>query len=173
MARHSPKCDAGASDEESNDATRKKNPAEGGAYRPLGGVAPLTRWPRIALRDAPARMNRFAPIKLFPISPEPLLVVTGGRLGAMLAGCTGNTLMRNALTLSTLILLLSLPALAAGEKPAGTSPEQAAIESLKDVDFRNLFDACYGDRYETDADLNDGNRVTDEEIHQLLNPPRS
>jgi hypothetical protein len=91
----------------------------------------------------------------------------------MLAGYTGNTLMRNSFTLSTLILLLSLPALAAGEKPAGTSPEQAAIESLKDVDFRNLFDACYGDRYETDADLNDGNRVTDEEIHQLLNPPRS
>ena len=34
-------------------------------------------------------------------------------------------------------------------------------------------DACYGDRYESDNDLNEGNRITDEEINRLLNRPIS
>ena len=34
-------------------------------------------------------------------------------------------------------------------------------------------EACFGDRYETDEDMNDGNRITEEEILRLINPPRS
>ena len=49
-----------------------KNPAEGGADRPLGVVAALARCPHIALRAAPTRMNRFAAIKVIPINPDPL-----------------------------------------------------------------------------------------------------
>ncbi len=32
---------------------------------------------------------------------------------------------------------------------------------------------CFGDKYETDEDLNDGNRISDEEIRRILNPPSS
>jgi len=72
------KRDVGSSDEKHNDATEQKNPAaggeggEGGAYRLLGSVAALARWPRIALRAAPPRMSRSAPVKLISINPEPL-----------------------------------------------------------------------------------------------------
>ncbi len=34
-------------------------------------------------------------------------------------------------------------------------------------------EACFGDRYESDEDMNDGNTITDEEIRLILNPPRS
>ncbi|MCH8834556.1 MAG: hypothetical protein IH925_01280 [Proteobacteria bacterium] len=34
-------------------------------------------------------------------------------------------------------------------------------------------EACFGDRYESDDDMNDGNTITDEEIRLILNPPRS
>jgi hypothetical protein len=34
-------------------------------------------------------------------------------------------------------------------------------------------EACFGDRYESDADMNDGNTITEEEILRLLNPPGS
>jgi hypothetical protein len=36
-----------------------------------------------------------------------------------------------------------------------------------------IHESCFGDRYESDADMNDGNRVTEEEIRRVLNPPRS
>ena len=31
-------------------------------------------------------------------------------------------------------------------------------------------EACFGDRYESDEDMNEGNRITDEEIRLILNP---
>ncbi len=34
-------------------------------------------------------------------------------------------------------------------------------------------EACFGDRYESDDDMNEGNTITDEEIRLILNPPRS
>ncbi len=34
-------------------------------------------------------------------------------------------------------------------------------------------EACLGDRYESDEDMNEGNTITDEEIRLILNPPRS
>ncbi len=88
----------------------------------------------------------------------------------MLAANTGKKPMRNTLALSALVLLLSLPAWASDEKAAG---KKAAVESAADTDTPYLFDACYGDRYESDEDINDGNRITEEEILKLLNPPKS
>ena len=34
-------------------------------------------------------------------------------------------------------------------------------------------EACFGDRYETDNDINEGNRISEEEILRLINPLRS
>ena len=53
-------------------STGQKHPAFGGSNRLLGGVAALARCKGIALRTAPSLKNRFAPIKLIPICPEPL-----------------------------------------------------------------------------------------------------
>ncbi len=36
-----------------------------------------------------------------------------------------------------------------------------------------VHEACFGDRYESDEDMNEGNTITDEEIRLILNPPRS
>ena len=48
-----PRC--GASGKACDDVTGQKNMAEGGAYRPVGGVATLARCDGIALRAAPTR----------------------------------------------------------------------------------------------------------------------
>ena len=74
--------------------------------------------------------------------------------------------MRTTLALSALILLLSLS--------AGFAAEKAAPESAEEVEMRGIIgDACYGYRYVSDKDLNDGAEISDEKIFQLLNPPRS
>ncbi len=74
--------------------------------------------------------------------------------------------MRNTLVLSALVLLLS--------QPTGVMAEEAATESVEDVEMRGIVgEACFGDSYETDADMNEGNTISDEEIRRLLNPPRS
>lgn len=74
--------------------------------------------------------------------------------------------MRTMITLSALVLLLSLP--------AGATEEKTTTESIEDVEMRGLVgEACFGDSYESDADMNDGNRISEEEILQLLNPPRT
>ncbi len=41
------------------------------------------------------------------------------------------------------------------------------------VDDGFVGEACFGDRYESDDDMNEGNTITDEEIRLILNPPRS
>ena len=74
--------------------------------------------------------------------------------------------MRTMIILSALVLLLSLP--------AGATEEKITTESIEDVEMRGLVgEACFGDSYESDADMNDGNRISEEEILQLLNPPRT
>ncbi len=74
--------------------------------------------------------------------------------------------MRNTLILSALVLLLSLPGSAEAKK--------IVLESVAEVEIRGIVgEACFGDRYETDEDMNDGNRITEEEILRLINPPRS
>ncbi len=84
----------------------------------------------------------------------------------MLAGNTGKMLMRNTLVLSALVLLLS--------QPTGAMAEEAATESVEEVEMRGIVgEACFGDRFETDEEMNDGNRITEEEILRLINPPRS
>ena len=70
--------------------------------------------------------------------------------------------MRTTLALSALILLLSLS--------AGFAAEKAAPESVEEVEMRGFIGgACY----ESDKDLNYVAENSDEEIFQLLNPPRS
>ena len=43
------------------------------------------------------------------------------------------------------------------------------IDDQLTVEMRGIF----GDRYETDNDINEGNRISEEEILRLINPPRS
>ena len=74
--------------------------------------------------------------------------------------------MRTMIILSALVLLLSLP--------AGATEEKATTESVEDVEMRGLVgEACFGDSYESDADMNEGNTITEEEILLLINPPRT
>ena len=70
--------------------------------------------------------------------------------------------MRNVLALSALIAWLLLP--------VGAAAEKTATENAREVEERGIVgEACFGDSYETDNDINEGNRITDEEILRLLN----
>ncbi len=74
--------------------------------------------------------------------------------------------MRNTLFLSALVLLLTLP--------GAVMAEEAATESVEEVEMRGIVEEdCWGDRDESDKDMNDGNRITEEEILRLINPPRT
>ena len=46
---------------------------------------------------------------------------------------------------------------------------EPVIDDQLTVEMRGIF----GDRYETDNDINEGNRISEEEILRLINPPRS
>jgi hypothetical protein len=84
----------------------------------------------------------------------------------MLAGNTGESFMRSTFILPALILLLSLPGAAEAKK--------IVPETVAEVEERGIVgEACFGDRYETDEDMNDGNRITEEEILRLINPPQT
>ncbi len=74
--------------------------------------------------------------------------------------------MRNTFILSALVLLLSVPGAAEAK---GIVPETVAEVEIRGV----VGEACFGDRYETDEDMNDGNRITEEEILRLINPPQT
>ena len=48
---------------------------------------------------------------------------------------------------------------------------EPVIDDQLTVEMRGIVgEACFGDRYETD---NGGNRISEEEILRLINPPRS
>ena len=73
--------------------------------------------------------------------------------------------MRNGLCLVALMTVLSGGAWAEGK---------SLIPEEKDAETQGIVgEACFGDRYETDNDINEGNRISDEEILRLINPPRS
>ena len=51
---------------------------------------------------------------------------------------------------------------------------EPVIDDQLTVEMRGIVgEACFSDRYETDKDINEGNRISEEEILRLINPPRS
>lgn len=111
-------------------------------------------------------------------------MVTPPMARAMLGAGKGKDAMRTALCILALIFALGPGILVCGPALAGDGaaevPEKArtaaepSIQDIADAIQRAAQqDACYGDRYETDADLNEGNRVTDEEILAVINRPQS
>ena len=61
-------------------------------------------------------------------------------------------------------------ALSGGARAEG----KPVIDDQLTVEMRGIVgEACFGDRYETDNDINEGNRISEEEILRLINPPRS
>jgi hypothetical protein len=73
-----------------------------------------------------------------------------------------------------LISLFSLFLFSGISRASETAPQQ----SFPDRDDANIGDGAYGDfciggKYESDEDINEGNRITDEEIRRLLYPPTS
>ena len=99
----------------------------------------------------------------------------------------GKNAMRNILPISVLVAGLALAGVAsAGDKapgqardPSGPAVTEKAERTGGKFDLEAIFrhlpphDACFGDRYETDEDLNEGNRITEEEILLIVNPVRS
>ena len=52
-------------------------------------------------------------------------------------------------------------------EPTKQAPENDRLPADSSGDY------CIGGKYESDNDINDGNRISDEEIQQLPNPPTS
>ena len=79
--------------------------------------------------------------------------------------------MRYGLGIAALLTVLSASmALSGGVRAEGKS----LIPEEKDAETQGLVgEACFGDRYETDNDINEGNRISEEEILRLINPPRT
>ena len=51
---------------------------------------------------------------------------------------------------------------------------EPVIDDQLIVEIRGIVgEACFGDRYKTDNDINEGNRISEEKILRLINPPRS
>ena len=75
--------------------------------------------------------------------------------------------MRTIITLSILIAALALA--------GGSVAEQTAVDKIQqEAEMKGLVgEACFGDSYESDADMNEGNTITEEEILLLINPPRT
>ena len=86
--------------------------------------------------------------------------------------------MRAVLRLALLIAVLGLPGLAAADQQAqqstkqpATTDEQAAMTPwTKDLP---MGEPCWGDSRESDADLNDGARISTEDILRIINPAQS
>ena len=77
--------------------------------------------------------------------------------------------MRNLLCLSVLIAALALPGLSVADQAAAEDDRQSLRTWLKELPAE---EPCFGDSSESDEDLNEGNRITEEEILLLINPPR-
>ena len=79
--------------------------------------------------------------------------------------------MRTGLCLLALMAALLAPLAFSGDARAEGKP---VIDDELTVEMRGIVgEACFGDRYETDNDINEGNRISEEEILRLINPPRS
>lgn len=68
--------------------------------------------------------------------------------------------MRTGLCLAALLMALSGGARADG-KPVYDEGLTVEMQGI-------VGEACFGDRYETDDDINEGNRISDEEIRLIL-----
>ncbi len=74
--------------------------------------------------------------------------------------------MRTMIILSALIAALALP--------GGSVAEQTATDKVQEAGMKGLVgEACFGDRYESDADMNEGNTITEKEILLLDNSSRT
>lgn len=86
--------------------------------------------------------------------------------------------MRRLLSLSAVIaaLVLAGAASAADGKPRqGERPVAATDGPMSTLaeDEAAFPEACWGGRYEKDEDLNDGSRISTEEILRIINPVQS
>ena len=89
--------------------------------------------------------------------------------------------MRSILSLSVVVatLVLAGGALAADDKPGRDGLETAATVatdgpmSRPAAEDSYMAEPCWGDRYEKDEDLNEGSRITTEEILRIINPVQS
>lgn len=70
-----------------------------------------------------------------------------------------------------LAFLIVLPVLALSSRTIAQQADRDRETNVADDGF--VGEACFGDRYESDEDMNEGNTITDEEIRLILNPPRS
>ncbi len=70
-----------------------------------------------------------------------------------------------------LAFLIVLAVLALSSRTIAQQADQDRETNVADYGF--VGEACFGDRYESDEDMNEGNTITDEEIRLILNPPRS
>ena len=79
--------------------------------------------------------------------------------------------MRTGLCLFALMAAFLAPwALSGGAQAEG----KPVVAGELDVEMQGIVgEACFGDRYETDNAINEGNRISEEEILRLINPPRS
>ncbi len=74
--------------------------------------------------------------------------------------------MRAIIILSALIAALALPGRSVAEQTAADIAREAELKGL-------IGEACFGDSYESDQDMNEGNTITEKEILLLINPPRT
>lgn len=89
--------------------------------------------------------------------------------------------MRNILSLAAVVatLVLAGGALAADDKPGRDGLETAATAvtdgsmSRPAAEDSYMAEPCWGDRYEKDEDLNEGSRISTEEILRIINPVQS
>ena len=92
--------------------------------------------------------------------------------------------MRNILSLSAVVatLVLAGGALAADDKPGRDGLETAATAATAATDGpmsrpaaedSYMAEPCWGDRYEKDEDLNEGSRISTEDILRIINPVQS
>ncbi|MCH7936706.1 MAG: hypothetical protein IH994_06405 [Proteobacteria bacterium] len=79
--------------------------------------------------------------------------------------------MRAGLCLVALFAALITPlALSGGARAEG----KPVYDGELTVEMQGIVgEACFGDRYEKDEDINEGNRISEEEILRLINPPSS
>ncbi len=87
--------------------------------------------------------------------------------------------MRAVFCLALLIAVLGLPGLAAADErgqqstaklPATTDEQAAMTPWTKNIP---LGEPCWGDSRESDDDLNEGSRISTEDILRIINPAQS